>query len=137
MADTLPQSGETAGNPFAHLHGAAAQILEAQPLDLVRMLCGSGVLAELRTHPHNAGRARLLATRAALGERHAGPAPDLARAVAELQGGIAQAIRPDGITCNAETVLLQCCLWLLHCQVLMQEVHALYNTGTAIGQARH
>ncbi|MEY4750391.1 MAG: hypothetical protein RIQ60_2605 [Pseudomonadota bacterium] len=136
MADTLPQSGETAGNPFAHLRGTAAQILEAQPLALVRMLCGTGVLTELRTHP-NTGRAHLVAARAALGEREDGPAPDLARAVAELHGGITQAIRPDGVTLSAETVLLQCCLWLLHCQVLMQEVHDLYATATAIGQARH
>ncbi|MBK6852111.1 MAG: hypothetical protein IPG93_10930 [Burkholderiales bacterium] len=136
MADTIPSTGTPAGNPFEHLRGTAAQILEAQPLDLVRMLCGSAVLTDLRTHT-NPGRAHLVAAHAALGGLHDGRSPELAGAVVELQRGIAASIRPDGITCNAETVLLQCCLWLLHCQVLMQEAIALYDIAAPGRNAKH
>lgn len=136
MADTARITGTTAGIPFAHITGTEAQILDARPLDLVRLLCGPAVLADLSTQ-HNTSRAHLAAARAALGASGDGHAPDMARAAAELGRGIAHAIRPDGIERQAETALLQAAYWLLNMQAQCDELTALYASAVATAQRKH
>jgi len=124
----------TTGTTDATSH-TEAEILSASPLDLARLLCGAGVLADLRTR-HNDTRAQLVTARAALGGPCSdAPAPDLAAARDALRAGIAQAIRPDGIEQRAETVLLQVAFWLLDMQAQVNEVADLYAAAAAAAGA--
>lgn len=129
-------TGTPAGTPFAHITSTEAKILDARPLDLVRLLCGPAVLADLRTHA-NPSRVHLDAARAALGASDDQRAPDLARAAAELGRGIAHAIRPDGVERQAETALLQAAYWLLNMQVQCDELATLYASAMSAAQRKH
>lgn len=120
-----------------------ADILDASPLDLARLLCGAGLLGDLR-RPGNATRAHLAdAGRAMgnpLGETMADQAPDLSTARQALRAALACAIRPDGIDCRAETILVQVALWLVEMQGQVDEVAALYAAAAAASshnQPRH
>lgn len=136
MTTRTNAAGEPARKPFASLSTTEANILDASPLDLVRLLCGPAVLADLRTR-HNVSRTHLVAARAALGERDGDEAPDMARAAAELGRGIAHAIRPDGIERQAETALLQAAYWLLNMQMQCDELAALYASAVSVAQRKH
>lgn len=117
-----------------------ADILNASPLDLARLLCGAGLLADLRrpgnaTRAHLADAGRLMGT---IGADACDESPaDLAAARQALRAALACAIRPDGIDCRAETILVQVALWLVDMQAQVDEVAALYAAAAAAAGTTH
>lgn len=129
-----PASRPTATPAGALLTHTESNVLDANPLQLARLLCGAGVLGDLR-RPGNATRAHLADAGRAMGaiddEAHYVKPADLTAARQALRAALACAIRPDGIDFRAETILVQVALWLVDMQAQVDEVAALFATAAA------